>query len=80
MIAAKKQQPVIAPAPEEQVAAGMTVAMGIIEAEVDRQKASNPGLPRQVIHGMVTHHNPCPCRIALHLLEQERKSKERERQ
>jgi hypothetical protein len=40
---------------------------------VDAEKASNPGLPRDVIHQMVTRHSNCVCRVANYLLEQERK-------
>jgi hypothetical protein len=70
---AKKQQPVVAPSDEELINCGMVAAQAIIDRIVDAEKASNPGLPREVIHQMVTRHSNCVCRVANYLLEQERK-------
>jgi hypothetical protein len=69
----KKQQPAVAPSEEETICAGITAAQAVIDRMVDAEKASNPGLPRDVIHQMVTRHSNCVCRVANYLLEQERK-------
>jgi hypothetical protein len=70
MLAKKKA---IEPSAEETICAGMTAAQAIIDRVVDAEKLSNPGLPREVIRGLVTKHNSCVCRVAQYLLEKERK-------
>jgi hypothetical protein len=82
MIAAKKKpEPVIERSPEEIILAGMSEAQAVIERMTDELKASQSGAsqPREVLRQMLTKGSNCYCRCAGYLLEQERKSKERER-
>jgi len=72
MIAAKKPQPVIAPSEEEVIACGQTAAMAVISKHVDAEKASNPGLPREVILQMTLHGSNCVCRVAQYILAKEK--------
>ena len=64
--------PTIAPSEAEQIACAQTAAQAVIERHVDAQKTSYPGLPRQSIYQMVTHGNSCVCRVAQHLLKDEK--------
>jgi hypothetical protein len=67
MIATKKQQPV-EPSEGEVIACGQTAAMIVINKHVDAEKASNPGLPREVILQMAMHNSGCVCKVAHHIL------------
>ena len=70
---AKKHQPAIAPSEEETICAGITAAQAVIDRMVDAEKASNPGLPREVIHQMTMHGSTCICRVAQYILSKEQK-------
>ena len=74
MISAKrKPEPVAEPSEGELVACGQTAAMSVIDKYVDAEKASNPGLPREVIHQMTMHGSNCVCRVAQYILSKEQK-------
>ncbi len=66
---------------EEIILAGMSEAQAVIERMTDQLKASQSGAsqPREVLRHMLTRGSNCACRVAAYLLEEERKSKERER-
>ena len=70
----------VEPSEEEIILAGMSEAQAVIERMTDQLKASQSGAsqPREVLRQMLTKGSNCYCRCAGYLLEEERKSKERE--
>jgi hypothetical protein len=63
----------VEPSEGEVIACGQTSAMAVIDKFVDAEKASNPGLPRDVILQMAMHGSNCVCRVAQYILSKEQK-------
>jgi hypothetical protein len=62
-----------APSEGELISCGQTAAMAVINKYVDAEKASNPGLPREVILQMAMHNSGCFCKVAHFILGKEQK-------
>jgi hypothetical protein len=64
---------VIEPDEGELISCGQTSAMALIERHVDAEKASNPGIPREVLLQMTMRGSNCVCRVAQYILSKEQK-------